>query len=127
MKTSARPAFAALVTTVVAALGLLFAAAPASAASNQVSCRVTNQWYCVTAPLNLAGYTGFHVATLGIPGDSFAIVRDLNLAGQPEVLREYRYNGAEHDHWREQVYSRYRAELHCPNGCQGAVLYFNRY
>lgn len=124
--TKSKMALAALATVVMALVGSLVAPTPAFAA-NQVSCRVTNQWSCGTAPLNLAGYTGFHVATQGIPGDSFVIVKDLNRAGEPEVLREYGYGGAEHNHWRGQVYSRYRAELHCPYSCQGAVLYFERY
>lgn len=126
MRSMARMTLAALATVVIAAVGSLTAPTPAFAA-NQVSCRVTNQFICETAALNLSGFTGFHVATQGLPGDSFVLVRDLGRAGYPEVLREWRYGGAEHDHWRDRVYSTYRAELHCPWTCQGAVLYFARY
>jgi hypothetical protein len=101
------------------------------AAFTQVSCRVTTRWTCVTPSLNTFGSTIFHLSTQGIPNlapagqpSSFVIVRDVAVAGHPEVLREYRYGGAEHDHWRDRVYSTYRAELHCPYTCQGASLYF---
>ncbi|MBM2614505.1 hypothetical protein JIG36_02905 [Actinoplanes sp. LDG1-06] len=113
---------------------LLVAPQPAAAANRQVSCRVTSQWTCVTAPLSTADTTIFHLSTQGIPndptgirGDSFVIVRDLRIAGTPEVLREYRWYGDEHNHWRSQVYSTYQAELHCPTKCQNAVLYFANY
>lgn len=103
----------------------------ATAAITQVSCRVTNRWTCVTPPLNTFNSTIFHYATQGIPNlapagepSSFVVVRDIAVAGWPEVNRQYRYGGAEHDHWAGQVYSTYQAELHCPYTCQGAVLYF---
>jgi hypothetical protein len=99
----------------------------ARAAGTMVSCRVTTRWTCETGPLNTFSSTIFHVGTAGIPGDSFVIVRDVTIANWPEVLREYRYYGAEHNHWRDHVYSTYRAELHCPSGCQGAVLAFADY
>jgi hypothetical protein len=85
----------------------------------------------VTPPLNTFSSTIFHYASTGVPNlapagqsSSFVVVRDIAVAGWPEVNRQYRYGGAEHDHWAGQVYSTYQAELHCPYTCQGAVLYF---
>lgn len=112
------------------------AAAPAEGrgvapAVTQVSCKVTNRWTCVTPPLNTFSSTIFHYASTGIPNlapsgqaSSFVVVRDIAVSGWPEVNRQYRYGGAEHDHWANKVYSTYQAELHCPYTCQGAVLYF---
>jgi len=99
----------------------------ARAAGTMVSCTVTTRWTCETGPLNTFSSTVFHVGTAGIPGGSFVIVRDVTRAGWPEVVREYQYNGAEHNIWRDHVYATYRAELHCPYGCQGAVLAFADY
>jgi hypothetical protein len=118
-----RPVSAALATALATAVSLV---TPTPAFAAQVSCRVTNNWTCVTRPLNTSDTTRFRVATAGIPNrPSFVIVRDLNLAGHPEVLNELPNVGDEHGHWRQWVYSRYQAELRCPQGCQGATLYFD--
>ncbi|MGM1062659.1 hypothetical protein [Saccharothrix sp. Mg75] len=98
-------------------------AVPGSAlAIDQVHCRVT-QWSCVTPPINTAGSTIFHAATTGVVGRSFVLVRDVAVPGSPEVVRENRSSG-NHDIWRNRVYSTYRAELHCPDSCAGARIYF---
>jgi hypothetical protein len=113
----ARMALAALATMVATALSL---ATPAPAlAIEQVSCTVP-QWSCATPPLSTAI---FHISTTGVTGPSFVVVRDLALPGQPEVVRENRASG-NHEIWQSQVYSTYRAELHCPYACPGARIYF---
>ncbi|GAA2691571.1 hypothetical protein GCM10010428_68170 [Actinosynnema pretiosum subsp. pretiosum] len=81
------------------------------------------QWSCGTAALSTAGSTIFHVATDGVRGSSFVIVLDLAAPGTPEVVRES-LGAGNHDIWRDKVYSRYRAELHCPYSCAGARIYF---
>jgi hypothetical protein len=129
MKATARLAIATLTSATAAAVGALVAPAPSLAAGDQVSCRVTNQFTCTTVPLDLAGgYGGFQVATAGAASNSWVIVRDLNRPGHPEVLNEGpNWTGGQHNHWRTGAHSRYRAELHCPTGCQNATLYFTRY
>jgi hypothetical protein len=126
----------AAVTTLAVAL---LAAQPAAAAPvreralrAQVSCQVTTQWTCKTAPIWVGNAGIIHLATTGIPvwsesgwGDSFLLLRDLDAAGDPEIWRSgYKYSGAEHDYWLNVQPNRtYRGELHCPWSCQGAVLY----
>lgn len=107
------------------------AAAPAEAAAAQ-SCRVT-RWICVTPPIYLSGGGGYHLATQDLPNrapwpaaSSFILLRNMSAAGQPEVTRQYRWFGDEHDLWGSVgAAGNYRAELHCPYECPGGVLYFN--
>jgi hypothetical protein len=103
------------------------------------SCTVTNRWSCVTAPLWVNGGANPHLATLNIPWtapykpelewdpvNSFVIVRNLDAAGDPEILRDNKWHGAEHNIWSVGwPAGNYRAELHCPYSCQGATLYFD--
>jgi hypothetical protein len=102
------------------------------------SCTVTNQWTCVTSPLWVNSGANPHIATLDIPWsapwepgvldpvNSFVIVRHLDAPGDPEILRDNKRHGDEHNIWRVGwPAGNYRAELHCPYGCQGATLYFD--
>jgi hypothetical protein len=101
------------------------------------SCTVTTQWTCVTAPLWVNSGANPHIATLGIPWtapkccnpppiNSFVIVRQLDAPGDPEILRDNSWFGAQHDIWSVGwPAGNYRAELHCPYSCQGASLYFD--
>ena len=124
-------------TTVLVLAGLLASAPPASAdALVQVSCRVTTRWICETDVLIVEGNgsTTVHLFTTGIPtmtqdgpGNSFVRILDVSVPWRPEIFRQYRYSGAEHDHWVPNVHYRYVAELHCPYTCQGARLYFANY
>ncbi|SMD26450.1 hypothetical protein SAMN05661093_10033 [Kibdelosporangium aridum] len=73
-----------------------------------------------------------HIATLNIPWTaaynpdidwdpvkSFVIVRNLDAAVDPEILRDNRWHGAEHDIWSVGwPAGNYRAELHSPHSCQ---------
>lgn len=102
------------------------------------SCRVTTKWTCVTTALWVGSGANPHLATTDIPWsapwepgvldpvNSFVIVRHLDRAGHPEILRQNRRHGDEHDLWSSGwPAGNYRAELHCPYGCQGASLYFD--
>jgi len=102
------------------------------------SCTVTTQWTCVTAPLWVGSGANPHLATLNIPWtapfepgtpdpvNSFVIVRYLDAPGAPEILRDNKRRGVEHNIWAVGwAAGNYRAELHCPYSCQGASLYFD--
>ncbi|MET1072631.1 MAG: hypothetical protein ABWY11_08305 [Umezawaea sp.] len=127
---------------VLAALATVpLAAQPAGAdpaAMADRSCNVTTQWTCVTAPLWVGSGANPHIATLNIswtapfepgtpdPVNSFVIVRDLDAPGDPEILRDNKRRGDEHDIWdKDWRPGNYLAELHCPYSCQGASLYFD--
>lgn len=128
---------------VLAALaGVVVAPQPATADTPTVmadrSCRVTTQWTCVTSPLWVNSGANPHIATTDIPWrapggpgephliNSFVIVRYLDAAGDPEILRDNKKRGVEHDIWSTGWRAgNYRAELHCPYDCQGATLYFD--
>ncbi|SFR28040.1 hypothetical protein SAMN04488564_112151 [Lentzea waywayandensis] len=126
---------------VVAALGaVLTAGQPATADPGAMavrSCTVTTQWTCVTAPLWVGSGANPHIATANIPWtapyepgtpdpvNSFVLVRYLDGPGDPEILRDNKRRGNEHDVWgKDWKPGNYRAELHCPYSCQGASLYF---
>ncbi|WP_305783643.1 hypothetical protein [Symbioplanes lichenis] len=126
-----------------AVLAALLAAQPATAAPAradttpgvlaQVACRVNNEYTCVTANLTLGPTGNYHIATQGITWrnwdvieTSFVVVRYMDVPGNPQRYREYQYYGDEHDIWQNGgAYRVYRAELHCPWKCPGAVLYFD--
>lgn len=128
-----------VVVTALAAVTL--AGQPATAEPTTMadrSCRVTNKWTCVTAPLWVGSGANPHLATTDIPWsapwepgeldpvNSFVIVRYLDPANDPEILRDNKRHGDEHSIWRVGwPAGNYRAELHCPYGCQGATLYFD--
>lgn len=102
------------------------------------SCTVTTQWTCVTRPpLWVGSGTVVHVATVNIPWtapwepgephliNSFVLLRNLDLPGDPEIVRDNQRRGEEHDKWWSGLPAgNYQAELHCPYSCQGATLYF---
>lgn len=101
------------------------------------SCRVV-QWSCVTAPLWVPAGAVVHIATTGIPWNapwepgqpepvnSFALIRYMDGPGDPEIRRDNKKRGTEHDLWISGLAAgNYRAELHCPYQCPGAMLYFD--
>ncbi|SDO45250.1 hypothetical protein [Lentzea jiangxiensis] len=122
--------------------GVVLAGQPATAGTPAVmadrSCTVTTQWICKTAPLWVGSGANPHIATVGIPWgapwepgmpeevNSFVIVRYLDAPGDPEILRDNKKRGEEHDIWRKGwPAGNYSAELHCRYSCQGATLYFD--
>jgi hypothetical protein len=100
------------------------------------SCRVI-QWMCVTEPLWVPAGATVHIATTGVPWgapwepgepepvNSFVLIRYMDGPGDPEVRRDNKKRGVQHDWWISGLPAgNYRAELHCPYQCPNAVLYF---
>ncbi|GLY07867.1 hypothetical protein [Actinoplanes sp. NBRC 101535] len=117
------------------------AAAPPGSATALAdrSCTVTTTWTCFTTALWVPAGANPHAATLNIPwtaprepypGDetpvnSFVILRNTSTGAEVRPP-DNRYYGNEHDIWgSDWPAAYYRAELHCPYGCQGAQLYFD--
>ncbi|MDI6105547.1 hypothetical protein QLQ12_43895 [Actinoplanes sp. NEAU-A12] len=97
------------------------------------SCQVGMQQSCVTPWIWLNAGDTFHLVTGGIPdfapwpaASSFIVLRTMTASSQPEVIRQLRWRGEEHDLWGAVGSAGYyRAELHCPYSCPGAYIYFS--